>query len=70
MTGDVDRSQERTYPVSDEAAKDARPAVERVPDERPEGNLGLRVPDGRQDRHPGRHDGLDQPQEEAARRAG
>ena len=58
---------EDAHPIGKEAAQDASPAVERVPDERAEGDLCLGVPDRSEDRHPRRHDRLQQPQEKSVR---
>ena len=52
------------YAVGNEAAEDARPPVERVPDERAERDLFLRIPDRGQDEHAGRDDCFKHAEEE------
>ena len=52
------------YAVGNEAAEDARPPVERVPDERAERDLFLRIPDRGQDEHAGRDDRFEHAEEE------
>ena len=53
--------------ICHESSEDTRPTVERVPDERAERHLGLSIPDGGQDGHPGSYDRFKQTKEEAVR---